>query len=88
MSASAKSKDDIQEHEFLVLNHTEGKGWRRRLRVVSFIINGMERAPIVEARTYRDNDSHPHGRSVGLNFEEAKLIHDRWDEIRECYFGK
>lgn len=84
----AYKTDDIKYDELLVLKNDNGYGWRRKCRVVSFVINGVPKAPTIEARLYRDKDEHPNGRTVGLNFDEAKALVDNWDQVRSFWFGK
>ena len=88
MVQSKASKDDIKGDELLILREESGYGWRRRLRVVMFIVNGVPRAPVVETRIFREKDEHPHGRSVGMNYEEAKTLAERWSEVQALWVGK
>ena len=84
----AFKKDEVKYDELLVLKNDDGHGWRRKCRVVSFVINGVAKAPTIEARLYRDKDDHPYGRIVGFNFEDAKALVDNWERVRSFWFGK
>lgn len=88
MAISKEPKDKITEDEQLVIKTDSGYGWRRKFRVVSFVVNGVPRAPIIEARVYRDRDEHKYGRSVGMSFEEAKSLVENWEQVRSLWFGK